>query len=574
MQNPIKIYKLNDTAWISPEGDIYPCKIHGQWLLENKEWLELKGLIIPFEYSRNYTYKQLDDIRDSFIESYGWIRYKEGMFSVRNYIECRNVVFDTFLFKSDDYYCYIIDYSTEKMHSFNRDEADNTLMATAQLKDVLKKLDQPTEILSDGSKFWQNKEGELHRGNDKPAIEYCNGTKVWKNKNNTHRENDKPAIEYNDGRKEWYINDKFIKQNYDKKGKVYNYKLFDENGDEIKTTTAQLRNVILNPKAGDVYTDGKNLLFINKLYKDDRFNPSILNVSNKINYIGSLDYDDLKKYLISYNYKKINNFPHKYNLGQKIIVPLMGKFESLSDLTERSFELTTIEIIKLEWEYEWKYGFRMNDSLFSCAENILDKLISLGKNISYREAQLRDMIDKPTRIDKNGDKYWESKEGYLHRGNDKPAIEFIDGGKEWFIDGKFIKRNYDKNFYKTHEVYNDKFFDYYGDEIKTKTAQLKRVLDELNKPTEILSNGTKIWRNKEGQKHRGNDKPAIEWSDGKKSWYINGELHRDNDKPAVEYADGGKIWYIDGKFIKRNYDNNDVINNDKFFDEDGKEVHL
>jgi hypothetical protein len=35
-----------------------------------------------------------------------------------------------------------------------------------------------------------------------------------------------------------------------------------------------------------------------------------------------------------------------------------------------------------------------------------------------------------------------------------------------------------------------------------------------------------------------------------KQWYKNGLRHRENDKPAVEYADGGKIWYIDGKFIK------------------------
>jgi hypothetical protein len=83
--------------------------------------------------------------------------------------------------------------------------------------------------------------------------------------------------------------------------------------------------------------------------------------------------------------------------------------------------------------------------------------------------------------------------------------------------------------------------------ISYRESQLKRVLDEL-KPTEILSDGTKIWKNKEGQ------------------------YHRLNDKPAIEYFDGGKEWYINGKFIKINYDNNENVYNDKFFDAYGKEI--
>ena len=39
-----------------------------------------------------------------------------------------------------------------------------------------------------------------------------------------------------------------------------------------------------------------------------------------------------------------------------------------------------------------------------------------------------------------------------------------------------------------------------------------------------------------------------------KYWYKNGLRHRENDKPAVEFSDGGKAWYINGKFIKQNYD--------------------
>jgi hypothetical protein len=107
--------------------------------------------------------------------------------------------------------------------------------------------------------------------------------------------------------------------------------------------------------------------------------------------------------------------------------------------------------------------------------------------------------------------------------------------------------------------------------ISYRESQLKQVLDEL-KPTEINSMGTKIWKNKEGELHRRNDKPAIEFSDGGKVWYINGLLHRGNDKPAVERPNGNKKWYINGEFIKQNYDSNGVIHNDKFFDEDGNEI--
>jgi hypothetical protein len=37
-----------------------------------------------------------------------------------------------------------------------------------------------------------------------------------------------------------------------------------------------------------------------------------------------------------------------------------------------------------------------------------------------------------------------------------------------------------------------------------------------------------VWQ--DGQRHRDNDKPAIERADGSKFWLRNGQLHRDNDK--------------------------------------------
>ena len=42
------------------------------------------------------------------------------------------------------------------------------------------------------------------------------------------------------------------------------------------------------------------------------------------------------------------------------------------------------------------------------------------------------------------------------------------------------------------------------------------------------------------------DGPAIEWSNGRKAWYINGKLHRE-DGPAVEWKNVHKEWYVNGK---------------------------
>lgn len=64
--------------------------------------------------------------------------------------------------------------------------------------------DIPTEIDSDGNKYWRNEEGQLHR-EDGPAIEGVYGTKEWYINGQQHRE-DGPAFERSDGYKQWFIN--------------------------------------------------------------------------------------------------------------------------------------------------------------------------------------------------------------------------------------------------------------------------------------------------------------------------------------------------------------------------------
>jgi hypothetical protein len=93
--------------------------------------------------------------------------------------------------------------------------------------------------------------------------------------------------------------------------------------------------------------------------------------------------------------------------------------------------------------------------------------------------------------------------GKLHR-EDGPAVEYADGTKENWINGK--------------RIYPDGLHvDKYGD---------------------------KVWY-LHSRPHR-TDGPAVELANGDKRWYLNGKAHRE-DGPAVEFTDGKKNWYLHGK---------------------------
>jgi hypothetical protein len=77
-------------------------------------------------------------------------------------------------------------------------------------------------------------------------------------------------------------------------------------------------------------------------------------------------------------------------------------------------------------------------------------------------------------------------------------------------------------------------------------ANEAKTTDISNAPTKIDENGNKYWRNKAGQLHRDNDKPACVYTNGHQFWYQNDKLHRDNDLPAVVCADGTQYWYQHG----------------------------
>ena len=82
---------------------------------------------------------------------------------------------------------------------------------------------------------------------------------------------------------------------------------------------------------------------------------------------------------------------------------------------------------------------------------------------------------------------YRNKKGNLHR-LDGPAREWIDGSKEWYINGERHRED---------------------------------------GPSIEFSNGDKYWY-LNGERHR-EDGPAVEYYDGSKSWWLNGEYYKEQE---------------------------------------------
>lgn len=192
---------------------------------------------------------------------------------------------------------------------------------------------------------------------------------------------------------------------------------------------------------------------------------------------------------------------------------------------------------------------------------------------------------------------WENEKGELHR-TDGPAVEYPDGSKQWFENGKFLREegNYThvvKDWYKegnrfreeadgSKRLYKDgvlhntegpavvytngaKEWWIGGERVQTRgsASSFKVVTDEngtvyssnengkLDRedgPAIEYADGSTAWY-KNGNQHRIGG-PAIETSDGLKQWYEEDQLHRDGDLPAVENPNGRKEFWLRGNFIR------------------------
>ena len=103
--------------------------------------------------------------------------------------------------------------------------------------------------------------------------------------------------------------------------------------------------------------------------------------------------------------------------------------------------------------------------------------------------------------------YYSDREMTVYHREGGPAVEWADGYKEWYLNGKRHRED---------------------------------------GPAIDYTNGYKAWyiNNK---LHR-EDGHAAEYANDWKNWYINGKLHRE-DGPAVEYTNGYKDWYLNDEHL-------------------------
>jgi len=107
--------------------------------------------------------------------------------------------------------------------------------------------------------------------------------------------------------------------------------------------------------------------------------------------------------------------------------------------------------------------------------------------------------DGPALEYSNGDKHW-YQNGKRHR-LDGPAVEFVDGTKHWYIDNqKFTEQEFLAGII------------------------LDRTQPSSSSESTMTTNGygTKFWLNSKGHHHR-TDGPAVEYTDGRKEWWVNGK---------------------------------------------------
>jgi len=137
--------------------------------------------------------------------------------------------------------------------------------------------------------------------------------------------------------------------------------------------------------------------------------------------------------------------------------------------------------------------------------------------------------------------------------NDKPAIDHVNGNKEWF---KCNKRHRIGGFAIEYGG------EYWLEGIKFTKEEFEKKVNELKMKTVKYGNRVETLNDK-GELHSFNDKPAVEWNDGDKEWYKEGKLHR-TDRPAVMFDKICESWFkkgfrhrLDGPAIKWVHGNED-----------------
>jgi hypothetical protein len=182
-------------------------------------------------------------------------------------------------------------------------------------------------------------------------------------------------------------------------------------------------------------------------------------------------------------------------------------------------------------------------------------------------------LDGPAVEYANGSKEWWVN-GKLHR-LDGPAVEYANGSKEWWIDDvEYSYNDWRKEVQhrKKLAAIHKKGSEDSGLNIGALTEQEEKTGDvssDGESTLRINTNGTKIWRNKQRLLHR-RDGPAVEFTSGEKNWYVNGKLHR-LDGPAIKHANGINAWYINNELHRLDGPAIEYDNGFKQWHIDGKE---
>lgn len=75
-----------------------------------------------------------------------------------------------------------------------------------------------------------------------------------------------------------------------------------------------------------------------------------------------------------------------------------------------------------------------------------------------------------------------------------------------------------------------------------------------DRPAVIFSSGTKEWWIC-GWLSRNDDKPAVIHSDGTKEWWVKGKRHRNNKQPAIVYPSGREEWWVNNVHVHWHFRN-------------------
>ena len=233
------------------------------------------------------------------------------------------------------------------------------------------------------------------------------------------------------------------------------------------------------------------------------------------------------QYVSPDDYMTLSHFPSE--VLQSNSVDVQGIVDKLFHNLHEEQAIEILQTLPHEWLYRVKLPadiISMFNQGQSQKPSSIRKFFNTQQPVKIAQSHVSD--DAPTRHEKpDGSIVWLDAHAKLHR-EDGPAIENINGDKEWWIHGK------------RHRV-GAPASEYYGGGATCGATMWFQngQLHRLDGPAIEDATGKKEWY--QYNKRSRTDGPAVIGSDGRQEWYLDGKLHRDGG-PAVEDA-GDREWY-------------------------------